>query len=111
MLRNMHRGFLDALWGSGVPRTFSKNLSSIKDFFRFQIVRGRLHGDPTLLIERARSRQVYRTSSQPSSAARSSPSNPTCATGYACTCCSITAWARARSKPSSSSTSTTSASA
>jgi site-specific recombinase XerC len=24
-------------------------------------MRGRLHGDPTLLIERARSRQVYRT--------------------------------------------------
>jgi integrase/recombinase XerC len=53
--------FLDALWGSGAPRTYNKNLSIIKDFFRFQIVRGRLHGDPTLLIERARSRQVYRT--------------------------------------------------
>jgi hypothetical protein len=53
--------FLDALWGSGAPRTYNKNLSIIKDFFRFQIMRGRLHGDPTLLIERARSRQVYRT--------------------------------------------------
>jgi hypothetical protein len=52
---------LDALWGDGAPRTYNKNLSIIKDFFRFQIVRGRLHGDPTLLIERARSRQVYRT--------------------------------------------------
>jgi hypothetical protein len=53
--------FLDALWGSGAPRTYNKNLSIIKDFFRFQIMRGRLHGDPTLLIKRARSRQVYRT--------------------------------------------------
>jgi integrase/recombinase XerC len=53
--------FLDALWGSGASRTYNKNLSIIKDFFRFQIMRGRLHGDPTLLIERARSRQVYRT--------------------------------------------------
>lgn len=53
--------FLDALWGSGAPRTYNKNLPIIKDFFRFQIMRGRLHGDPTLLIERARSQQVYRT--------------------------------------------------
>ncbi len=53
--------FLDALWGDGAPRTYNKNLSIIKDFFRFQILRGRLHGDPTLPIERARSRQVYRT--------------------------------------------------
>lgn len=53
--------FLDALWGSGAPRTYNKNLSIIKDFFRFQIMRGRIHGDPTLLIERARSRQIYRT--------------------------------------------------
>lgn len=53
--------FLDAQWGSGAPRTYNKNLSIVKDFFRFQIVRGRLHGAPTLLIERARSRQVYRT--------------------------------------------------
>ena len=53
--------FLDALWGDGAPRTYNKNLSIIKDFFRFQIMRGRLYGDPTLLIERARSRQVYRT--------------------------------------------------
>jgi len=53
--------FLDALWGNGAPRTYNKNLSIVKDFFRFQIMRGRLRGDPTLLIERARSRQVYRT--------------------------------------------------
>jgi len=33
------------------------------DFFQWQVKRGRLHGDPTLLIERARSRQVYRTTS------------------------------------------------
>lgn len=53
--------FLDALWGDAAPRTYNKNLSIVKDFFRFQIMRGRLHGDPTLVIERARSRQVYRT--------------------------------------------------
>jgi site-specific recombinase XerC len=53
--------FLDALWGTKAPRTYNKNLSAVKDFFRFEIMRGRLHGDPTLPIERARSRQVYRT--------------------------------------------------
>jgi integrase/recombinase XerC len=53
--------FLDAQWGDGAPRTYNKHLSILKDFFRFQIMRGRLHGDPTLPIERARSRQVYRT--------------------------------------------------
>jgi integrase/recombinase XerC len=53
--------FLDALWGDAAPRTYNKNLSITKDFFRFQIMRGRLHGDPTLAIERARKRDVYRT--------------------------------------------------
>jgi site-specific recombinase XerC len=54
-------GFLDHQWGSGAPRTYNKCLSVHKDFFQWQVKRGQLHGDPTLLIERARSRQVYRT--------------------------------------------------
>ncbi len=33
----------------------------LEDFFRFQIMRGHLRGDPTLPIERVRSREVYRT--------------------------------------------------
>jgi integrase/recombinase XerC len=53
--------FLDAQWGSSAPRTYNKNLSITRDFFRHQILRGRMRGDPTLPIERARSRQVYRT--------------------------------------------------
>jgi site-specific recombinase XerC len=53
--------FLDAQYGNGAPRTYNKNLSILRDFFKFQILRGRLHGDPTLAIERAKSRQVYRT--------------------------------------------------
>ena len=53
--------FLDAQWGASAPRTYNKNLSIVKDFFRFEILRGRLHGDPTLAIERARKREVYRT--------------------------------------------------
>lgn len=53
--------YLDQMWGSAAPRTYNQNLSVTKDFFRFQILRGRLHGDPTLAIERARKREVYRT--------------------------------------------------
>lgn len=53
--------FLDSQYGDSSPRNYNKNLSILKDFFRFQIMRGRLHGDPTLPIERARARQVYRT--------------------------------------------------
>ncbi len=53
--------FLDAQWGAAAPRTYNKNLSILRDFFKFQVLRGRLHGDPTLAIERARKRDVYRT--------------------------------------------------
>jgi site-specific recombinase XerC len=51
---------LETLWGASAPRTYNKNLSIIKDFFRWQVKQGRLNGDPTVLIERARSRDVYR---------------------------------------------------
>ncbi len=53
--------FLSCEWGSGAPRTYNKNLSILADFCKHWRRRGRLHGDPALLIERARSRQVYRT--------------------------------------------------
>jgi integrase len=56
---------INALWGSGAPRTFNKNLSIIKDFFRWQVKQGHLKGDPTVLIERARSREVYRPTYSP----------------------------------------------
>jgi site-specific recombinase XerC len=53
--------FLEAQWGEREPRTYNKNLSIIHDFFEWQVRRGRLHGDPTLTIERAKRRAVYRT--------------------------------------------------
>jgi site-specific recombinase XerC len=53
--------FLDYQWGARAPRTMNKNLSILRDFFKFQVLRGNLHGDPTLAIERAKSRDVYRT--------------------------------------------------
>jgi len=53
--------FLDHQWGAGAPRTYNKNLSIIADFFKANILRGHLQGDPTLAIERAKTRGVYRT--------------------------------------------------
>jgi integrase/recombinase XerC len=53
--------FLDHYWGSAAPRTYNKNLTIVKDFFKHCRLRGRLHGDPCLAIERARVRSVYRT--------------------------------------------------
>jgi hypothetical protein len=37
----------------------------VRDFFRWQVLRGSLHGDPTLPIERARKAGVYRTTFTP----------------------------------------------
>ena len=53
--------FLDFQWGSRAGRTYNKNLSILRDFFKFHVLRKRLHGDPTLPIERAKKRAVYRT--------------------------------------------------
>jgi integrase/recombinase XerC len=57
--------FLDHQWGAGAPRTYNKNLSILRDFFKHHALRGALQGDPTLAIERARARQVYRTTFNP----------------------------------------------
>jgi site-specific recombinase XerC len=52
--------FLEAQWGAQAPRTHNKNLSILRDFFKWAVLRGKLHGDPTLPIEKARSRAVHR---------------------------------------------------
>ena len=52
--------FMDAHWGDMEPRTYNSNLSVVKDFFKWQVVRGDLHGDPTLAIERAKARDPHR---------------------------------------------------
>lgn len=55
--------FMDVHWGPEVaqPRTYNSNLSVVKDFFKHQMVRGALRGDPTLAIERAKARDPHRT--------------------------------------------------
>lgn len=52
--------FLDHQWGNRAGRTYNKNLSILRDFFKFHVLRGKLHGDPTLPIERAKKRSVHR---------------------------------------------------
>jgi integrase len=53
--------FLEAQWGERAPRTYNKNLTILREFFKFEVLRGKLHGDPTLPIQRARKAAVYRT--------------------------------------------------
>lgn len=54
--------FMDVHWGpeAAQPRTYNSNLSVIKDFFKWLVVRGELTGDPTLAIERAKARTPHR---------------------------------------------------
>jgi integrase len=54
--------FMDVHWGPehAEPRTYNSNLSVVKDFFKWQVVRGELTGDPTLAIERAKARDPHR---------------------------------------------------
>lgn len=57
--------FLDTQYGEQAPRTYNKNLSILRDFFKYAVLRGELHGDPTLAIERAKARGVHRTTFTP----------------------------------------------
>lgn len=52
--------FLHAQWGDAAPRTLNKNLSIVRDFFKWAVLHGELHGDPTLPVERAKARGVHR---------------------------------------------------
>lgn len=53
--------FLDERWGDGAPGTYNVCLAHVTDFFKHFQRRGRLHGNPTLLIDRARKRDILRT--------------------------------------------------
>jgi site-specific recombinase XerD len=52
--------FLDKLWGDAQPRTYNKNLSWVKDFFKWAVLRGYLHGDPSLPLVPHKKRDVHR---------------------------------------------------
>lgn len=52
--------FLDRLWGDAAPRTYNKNLSVCKDFFKWAVLKGKLHGDPTTPLVPHKKRGVHR---------------------------------------------------
>lgn len=52
--------FLDRQWGDQQPRTYNKNLSVVKDFFKFAVLKGKLHGDPSLPLVPHKKRDVHR---------------------------------------------------
>jgi integrase/recombinase XerC len=57
--------FMDAEWGHLAPGSYNRNLSILGDFFKWAIFRGRLHGDPTLGVARAKKRGVHRETFNP----------------------------------------------
>jgi integrase len=52
--------FLDERWGSLSPGTYNTALAVTRDFFKWAVLRGKLHGDPTLPIRRHKQGGVYR---------------------------------------------------
>ena len=60
--------WLGQMWGKKQPATYNRHLSVLKDFFKHQIIRGKMHADPTMAIEPAKKRQMYRTVFSPDQA-------------------------------------------
>lgn len=57
--------FLDTRWGDKNPKTYNIQLTVLRDFCKWMVLRGRLHGDPTLPIERAKPRPFHRSTFTP----------------------------------------------
>jgi integrase len=52
--------WMDQQWGACAPRTYNKNRSILRDFFTFCVLKGHLHGDPSLPLQPHKERDVYR---------------------------------------------------
>lgn len=67
--REIIREFLHEHWGNRAPRTRAKNLSILRDFFKWCQVRDLMKGDPTIGILRPKlrdpERNVYQTAEPP----------------------------------------------
>src|SRR6185503_6305637 len=68
--------FLVARYGHLAPRTYNRGLSVISDFMGWLYARGELNRDPTLGIERAKPRQVHRTTFSEEQRAKILAANP-----------------------------------
>lgn len=52
--------FLDHYWGDKAPATYNQRLGTISDFFKWARIKGKLHGDPVLGINRRKKRGAQR---------------------------------------------------
>lgn len=57
--------FLSRRWGDKNPKTYNIQLTVLRDFCKWMCLREKLHGDPTLPIERAVPRQFHRSTFTP----------------------------------------------
>jgi site-specific recombinase XerD len=57
--------FIDTLWGDAAPRTRAKNLSMVKEFFKWAVLAERLYGDPARPLRPPRKVGVYRSTFSP----------------------------------------------
>lgn len=53
--------YLDLAYGRKAPQTYNRHHAVLNDFFKHQVLRGRMHGNPMLVVEKAKKRDVYRT--------------------------------------------------
>ena len=52
--------FMDLLWGERAPATYNTNLTILQQFFRFCVLKGKIHGDPSMPLKRRKKRQPHR---------------------------------------------------
>src|SRR5438034_795614 len=52
--------FMERQWGEASPRTYNKNLSTLKDFFQWAVLKSKLHGDPAMPMRRHRTSDTHR---------------------------------------------------
>jgi site-specific recombinase XerC len=52
--------FIEETWGDRSARTQAKNISTLKQFFQWAVLQGKLHGDPALAIKPPKKRGVRR---------------------------------------------------
>lgn len=53
--------FLDKLWGDSAPGTYNKHVTTLAGFFKFAVLKGKMHGDPTLPLRRRKKRDIHRS--------------------------------------------------
>ena len=80
--------FLDAQWGESAGRTYNKNLSILRDFFKFQVLRGKPSRRPHAARSSGPASATSTGRRSPTTrSVRSSPPRTSCAIGSPSGCC------------------------